>query len=63
MWPAGWTCVIAKNGAAALDLTWKKDGKDMYKSTMTVSADGKTLTEMTAAPGTGEKVKIVYDRQ
>jgi hypothetical protein len=63
MWPAGWTCVIAKNGAAALDLTWKKDGKDMYKSTMTVSADGKTLTEMTAAPGTGEKVKIVHDRQ
>jgi hypothetical protein len=63
MWPAGWSCVVAKNGANGLDFTWRKDGKDMYKSTMTVSADGKTLTEMSSAPGTGEKIKIVYDKQ
>src|SRR6266581_4995244 len=42
VWPAGWTCVIAKNGARGFDLTWKKDGKDMYKSVLAVSADGKT---------------------
>jgi hypothetical protein len=63
LWPAGWTCTVAKNSDRALDLVWKKDGKDMYKSTMTVSADGKTLTEMSSAAGTSEKVKIVYEKQ
>jgi len=58
--PSGWTCVIAKSGES-INITWQKDGKDMYKSTLTAS--GKTLTEMTAAPGTNEKVKIVYDKQ
>jgi hypothetical protein len=45
MWPPGWTCVIAKNGANGFDVTWRKDGKDMYKSTLTPSASGKVLTE------------------
>jgi hypothetical protein len=63
MWPAGWTCVIAKNGAGGLDLTWKKDGKDMYKTTMAASADGKTLTETGSAAGVNEKVTVVYDKQ
>ena len=63
MWPSGWTCVVARNGARGLDLTWKKDGKDMYKSMMAVSDDGKTLTETSSAAGTSEKMKIVYDRQ
>jgi len=63
VWPSGWTCVIAKNGARGLDLTWKKDGKDMYKTALVVSADGKTLTETGSAAGVNEKVKIVYDKQ
>jgi hypothetical protein len=63
IWPSGWTCVIAKNGASALDVTWKKDGKVMYKDTFTASADGKTLTDLSGAPATTEKVKAVYDRQ
>jgi hypothetical protein len=63
MWPAGWTCVIAKNGASGVDLTWKKDGKDMYKSTLAVSADGKTLTETGSAAGVNEKFTVVYDKQ
>jgi hypothetical protein len=63
VWPSGWTCVIAKNGARGLDLTWKKDGKEMYKTTLVVSADGKTLTETGSAAGVNEKTKVVYDRQ
>jgi len=63
MWPAGWTCAIAKAGATALDVTWKKDGKVMYRDTLTPSADGKVLTDVGAASGTTEKVTAVYDRQ
>jgi len=63
VWPAGWTCAIAKTGANGLDLTWKKDGKAMYKSTMAVSSDGKTLTEASSAVNVNEKIKVVYDRQ
>jgi hypothetical protein len=55
--------VIAKNGTRGLDLTWKKDGKEMYKSKLVVSSDGKTLTDTGSAPGVNEKVKVVYERQ
>jgi hypothetical protein len=63
VWPSGWTCVIAKNGARGVDLTWKKDGKDMYKSMLAVSADGKTLTETGSAAGVNEEFTVVYDKQ
>ena len=63
MFPAGWGCVVAKKGSNAIDLTWKKDGKDMYKTTLTASADGKTLTENGSAAGVNEKFTIVYDKQ
>jgi hypothetical protein len=63
VWPAGWTCAVAKNGERSIDLTWKKDGKDMYKSTLAASADGKTLTETGSAVGVNEKFKVVYDKQ
>lgn len=62
IWPAGWTCAAAKSGATALDVTWKKDGKVMFKETFTPSADGKTLTDVGAATA-AEKVTAVYDRQ
>jgi hypothetical protein len=62
-WPAGWTCAIAKSGATALEVTWKREGKVLYKDTLTPSADGKTLTDVGAAPATTEKVTAVYDRQ
>jgi hypothetical protein len=63
LWPPGWTCVIAKNGANGFDVTWKKDGKDMYKSTLAASASGRVLTETGSAAGVNEKVTIVYDKQ
>jgi len=60
MFPAGWTCMLKKSNDE-LDITWKKDGKAMYMSTYTVS--GKTLTEHTAATGSSDKVKIVWEKQ
>lgn len=63
VWPSGWTCAVAKNGQRGFDLTWRKDGKDMYKSSLLVSANGKTLTETGSAVGINEKIKVVYDRQ
>jgi hypothetical protein len=63
IWPAGWTCSIAKSGAQGLDVTWKKDGKLMYKDSFTASADGKVLTDVGSAPAANEKIKAVYDRQ
>ena len=60
MFPSGWTCVMAKSGDG-LDITWKKDGKATYMSNYTVS--GKTLTELTAATGSSDKVKIIWEKQ
>jgi len=63
MWPAGWGCVVAKNGENGVNLAWRKDGKDMYKTSFTASADGKTLTENGSAAGVNEKFNVVYDKQ
>jgi hypothetical protein len=63
VWPAGWTCAIAKVGASAFEVAWKREGKVMFKDTITASADGKVLTDVTAAPGATEKVTVVYERQ
>ena len=61
--PPGWTCQVAKSGTNALTFTWKKDGKEMYKTTLTASADGKTLTEKGSAASVNEPFTMVYDRQ
>lgn len=63
LWPAGWTCAVAKKGSNAIDLTWKREGKEMYKSTLTAAADGKSLTETGSAAGINEKFTVVYERQ
>jgi hypothetical protein len=59
----GWTVAFANQGARALDMTVKNDGKVLFKMSYTVSADGKTLTENGTATGSNEKTKVVYDRQ
>jgi hypothetical protein len=61
--PAGLTLAIQKTGPRSFDMTEKQDGKALYKSTFTVSADGKTLTETGSAVGVSEKYTAVYDRQ
>jgi hypothetical protein len=56
-------CAVARSGATALEVTWKRDGNVMFKDTLTPSADGKTLIDVGVTPATTEKVKAVYDRQ
>ena len=63
IWPAGWTCAIAKVGAGGFEVAWKREGQVMFKDTFTPSADGKLLTDVSAPPGTSEKVTAVYERQ
>jgi hypothetical protein len=60
--PNGWTCALTKAGQG-LDVTWKKDGKPMYKTNWTASRDGKILTESGSPVGVNEKFTVVYDRQ
>jgi hypothetical protein len=62
LWPSGWTCSIAKSGDRGFGVTWKKDGKPMYKTSLVVSGDGKTLTESGSAVGSNEKFTVVYDK-
>ncbi|HXJ44197.1 MAG TPA: hypothetical protein VNH18_33225 [Bryobacteraceae bacterium] len=61
MLPPGFT-VAMKKVAQALDLTVKKDGKPFFKGTYTVSADGRSMTEIGEATNGGDKIKIVFDR-
>jgi hypothetical protein len=41
----------------------KNNGKLLFKSTYTVSADGKTLTDHSTSVGANEKTTVVYERQ
>jgi hypothetical protein len=59
----GWTLAVKKSGAQVIDTVYKMNGKPLYQMTLTVSADGKTLTETGSAVGVSEKFKAVYDRQ
>ncbi len=61
--PAGWTSTLKKSGARSLDVVVKKDGKPMYRYTYTASLDGKTLEVSGLTVATGEKTKMVFDRQ
>jgi len=59
----GWTMSVKKSGERAVEIVDKMNGKPLYQVTMTVSPDGKTLTETGGAVGVNEKFKAVYDRQ
>jgi hypothetical protein len=61
--PAGWTCTFSKNTASGFAVVFAKDGKPMYSSTFSVSADGKTLTDEGGAVNTKGRTKAVYDKQ
>ena len=63
IFPAGWTCTFSKNTANGFSAAFNKDGKPMYSSNFTVSADGKTLTEDGGAVNTKERTKAVYEKQ
>ena len=61
--PDGFTIALKRTGAKSLDYVQKQNGKELYKGTYTVSADGKTITVVETAVGTNEKMTSVYDRQ
>ena len=61
--PAGLTFAIRKTGPRSFEMTQKQNGKALYRSTSTVSVDGKTLTETGSAVGVSEQYTAVYDRQ
>lgn len=47
----------------SIKVTGKLNGKVMSEDVYTLSADGKTLTDVSTAIATGEKTKAVFDRQ
>jgi hypothetical protein len=61
--PPNLTLAVKKTGTSGFEMTVKVGGKALYRSTFTVSADGKTLTEFGSALATGEKYKAVFNRQ
>lgn len=61
--PPNFTMAVKKAGPRSLDMTMKTNGKPVFTSTYTVSADGKSLTEIGSAVGVGEKYKAVFDKQ
>ena len=61
--PDGFTVALKRTGPRSYDYVDKHNGKELYKGTVTVSADGKTITIVDAAVGTNEKTTSVYDRQ
>jgi hypothetical protein len=61
--PDGFTITLKRTGPKSFDYVRKRDGKEAYKGTYTVSADSKTMTRVDTAVGTNEKTTEVYDRQ
>jgi hypothetical protein len=51
------------DGGSALIVAPTATGKSPIGHMLTPSADGKTLTNVSGAPATTEKMKVVYDRQ
>ncbi len=62
--PAGATVSLAHSGPRSILLVQKQSGRVIYRSTLTVSADGKTLTESVSdIDGAAKKITKVYDRE
>ncbi|MBZ5728513.1 MAG: hypothetical protein LAP87_26465 [Acidobacteriia bacterium] len=59
----GFAWTVRKTGSNAFEGSVKHDGKTLWISTYTVSADGKALTEASTNVVTSEKTKFVYDKQ
>ncbi len=57
------TLAFERQGANAFKMTTKIDGKPYYTDVLTLSADGKTLTDEGMPVATNEPSKAVYERQ
>jgi hypothetical protein len=62
--PAGGTLSFTQTAARSIALVQKQNGRVIARSTLTVSEDGKTLTEsVLASDGITKQTTKVYDRQ
>jgi hypothetical protein len=59
----GLTIALERTGPTSLGFVQKQNGKETFKGTLTVSADGKAMTSTGSAAGTNERTTAVYDRQ
>ena len=57
------TLTFEKTGPASLRITTKLNGKPIYIDDLTLSADGKTLTDDGNAVTVNEPTKAVFERQ
>jgi hypothetical protein len=57
------TLAFDKTGSNSIRITTKLDGKPFYVEVLTLSADGKTLTDEGNPVAAKEPVKAVYERQ
>lgn len=60
--PDGLTLSLTKTGSHSFTLVEKVKGKPIWKAAYTVSADGKTLTDLGSAVGVNEPMTQVYDK-
>ncbi|MGO8718933.1 MAG: hypothetical protein ACLQMO_06915 [Acidobacteriaceae bacterium] len=61
--PEGLTIAATKNGDRSFSFVEKMNGKPLFKGSMRVSADGKTLTDVSTPVSTEQKRTAVYDKQ
>jgi hypothetical protein len=61
--PSKETMSFQKTGPNSFKMTTKVNGKPFFTDVITVSADGKTLTDDGNAVSVNEPIKAVYDRQ
>jgi len=61
--PPNFTLSLKRTGPRSFEMTEKQAGKPFFVGTYTVSADGKTLTEVTRPTAVNEPITAVYDRQ
>lgn len=61
--PKGLTLAATKKGDRSFDFVERIQGKEMFKGTITVSDDGKTLTSKGSAAGVNEPTTEVYEKQ
>lgn len=57
------TVAFERQSASAIKMTTKIDGKPLYVDVLTLSADGRTLTQETRPTEADEPSKAVYERQ
>ncbi|MGB7190990.1 MAG: hypothetical protein WBD10_12690 [Acidobacteriaceae bacterium] len=60
--PHGLMLAATKSGPRSFKLTEKMNGKLLFTGHYTVSADGKTMTEIGRVPGAAASTKLVYNK-